>query len=325
MMEILCTGSANGRTDAMIASRFVIRGDLFLALIEYVAAALRPEHHFFDGADEIVLRDLFAIFARSKDGRFIHEVGEIGAGESRRALGDDRELHVGPERLLACVNFQDIFAVAPVRQVDDDAPVESPRAHERGIKDVGPVARRHNDDFLVRLEAIHLHEDLIERLLALVVAAAHARAAHAAHGIYLIYEYDRGSGFLRDGEKVAHARGADADEHLDELGAGYGEERHARFTRDSPREQGFPGAGGTHQEHALGDARADLDEFLGVLEEVDDLGELRFCFPRARDVGERHFLHLVFRRDETRHRFAECERLHAARLHLPREIQDDAK
>ena len=38
-------------------------------------------------------------------------------------------------------------------------------------------------------------------------------------------------------EQIAHARGADADEHLDELGAAQAEERDLRFTGDGAREQ----------------------------------------------------------------------------------------
>ena len=41
---------------------------------------------------------------------------------------------------------------------------------------------------LVGLEAVHLAEDLVERLLALVGAAADAGAAHAADGVDLVDE-----------------------------------------------------------------------------------------------------------------------------------------
>ena len=42
------------------------------------------------------------------------------------------------------------------------------------------------------VEAVHLDEDLVERLLALVVAAAEARAALAADGVDLVDEQDAG-------------------------------------------------------------------------------------------------------------------------------------
>jgi hypothetical protein len=44
----------------------------------------------------------------------------------------------------------------------------------------GPVGGRDQDDVVLHLEAVHLDEQLVERLLALVVTAAEAGAAVAA-------------------------------------------------------------------------------------------------------------------------------------------------
>src|SRR5438034_189842 len=102
---------------------------------------------------------------------------------------------------------------------------------ERRIGHVGAVGSGDEDDALVRLEAVHLDEQLVERLLPLVVAAAEARAAMAADGVDLVDEDDAGGVLLPLDEEVPHPRGADADEHLDEVGA-----------RD--REEGQPGLAG---------------------------------------------------------------------------------
>ena len=69
------------------------------------------------------------------------------------------------------------------------------------------------------LEAVHLDEQLVQRLLALVVAAAEAGAAMAADRVDFVDEDDAGRVLLGLLEHVAHARSADADEHLDEVGA----------------------------------------------------------------------------------------------------------
>ena len=58
-------------------------------------------------------------------------------------------------------------------------------------------------------------------------------------------------------EQVAHARGADADEHLDELGAGDREERHLGLAGDRLGQQRLAGAGRADQEHALRHAPAE--------------------------------------------------------------------
>ena len=59
-------------------------------------------------------------------------------------------------------------------------------------------------------------------------------------------------------EQVAHARGADADEHLDELRAAQAEERHVRLAGDRARQQRLAGARRPDQQHALRDAAAEV-------------------------------------------------------------------
>src|SRR6185436_5569704 len=126
----------------------------------------------------------------------------------------------------------------------------------------------------LHLEAVHLDEQLVQRLLALVVAAAEPRATMAADGVDLVHEDDARRRLLRLLEQVAHTRRADADEHLDEVGPRDTEERYARLARDGPGEQRLTGAGRPVEENALGDARAERLELLRVLEELLDLLEL---------------------------------------------------
>src|SRR5207244_6183920 len=127
------------------------------------------------------------------------------------------------------------------------------------------------DDGVLQLEALHLDEQLVQRLLTLVVAASETGATVPADGVDLVHEDDARRRLLRLLEQVAHAGGADADEHLDEVGARDREERHARLPRDRAREQRLTGAGRPVEEDALRDPRAQRLELLRVLEELLDL------------------------------------------------------
>ena len=124
------------------------------------------------------------------------------------------------------------------------------------------------------LEAVHLDQHLVQRLLALVIAAAEAGAAMAADGVDLVDEDDAGRVLLALLEHVAHPARADAHEHLDEVGARDGEERHVRLARDGAGKQRLTGAGRADQQHALRDLAAEALEFLRVLQELDDLLQL---------------------------------------------------
>ena len=169
----------------------------------------------------------------------------------------------------------------------------------------------------VRLEPVHLDQKLIERLLALVIAAAEAGAAVAADGIDLVDEDDARRVLLGLLEHVAHARGADADEHLDEVGARNGEERNIRFARDRARKQRLAGAGRTDQQHAARNAPAEPLEFSGIAQELDDLLEVLLGFVDARHVLERDAT-MGFRQ-QLGAALPETERFAAGSLHLPRQ------
>src|SRR5215470_9064954 len=79
-----------------------------------------------------------------------------------------------------------------VGAVDHDLAVEAAGPQQRRVEDVGPVGGRDQDDVVLHLEAVHLDEQLVQRLLAFVVAAAHPGAAMAADGVDLVHEDDAG-------------------------------------------------------------------------------------------------------------------------------------
>src|SRR4029079_6003661 len=128
---------------------------------------------------------------------------------------------------------------------------------------------------------------------ALVVTAAHAGAAVATDGVDLVDEDDGGRVLLGLLEEVANTARTATDEHLDEVGAGDGVERHPRLAGDRAREQGLAGARRTVEEHALGDLGADGLELGRLLEELLDLAELLDRLVRAGDIAERRLRHVL--------------------------------
>src|SRR3546814_217892 len=130
-----------------------------------------------------------------------------------------------------------------------------------------------DDDAFIGVKAVHLHQKLVQRLLALVIAVAQPCAAMTSHGVDFVDEDDARRILLRLFEHVAHAGRADADEHLDEIGARNAEERHIGLPRDGAGEQRLAGAGRADQQRALWNLAAEAVELGRVLEEIDDLGQ----------------------------------------------------
>ena len=158
------------------------------------------------------------------------------------------------ERHFLGVDLQDHLAPFDIGTRHHHLAVETAGTEQGRVEHVGPVGGGDQDDPFVGLEAVHLHQELVEGLLALVMAASQTGAAMAADGVDLIDEDDAGGAFLRLHEQVAHPAGADADKHLDKVGAGDGEERNARFAGNGAGQQGLAGARRTDQEHPFGDS-----------------------------------------------------------------------
>src|SRR5205085_11153980 len=182
--------------------------------------------------------------------------------------------------------LDDLLAALAVGPVDDDLAVEAAGPQQGGVEDVGPVGGGDQDDVVLHLEAVHLDQKLVQRLLALVVAAPHAGTAVAADGVDLVHEDDAGRVLLRLLEQVAYATGADPNEHLDEVRAGDREEGHAGLAGDGAGEQRLAGPGRAVEQHALGDPGAEGLELLRVLEELPDLLELLHRLVDPGDVAE---------------------------------------
>ena len=170
------------------------------------------------------------------------------------------------------------------------AAVETAGAQQRGIEHIGAVGGGDKNHAVVGFEAVHLDEQLVQGLLALVVSAAEAGAAMAADRVDFVDEDDAGSVLLALLEEVADAACADADEHLDKIGTGDGEERHVGFAGHGTGEQGLAGSRRSDEKHALGDASAELLELLRLAQVLDDLLQLFLGFVDAGHILKRDLL-----------------------------------
>ena len=224
----------------------------------------------FKGHQQILLIDHLAAVAHGAQRRLIDQIGKVCADRTGRRLRDLFQVDILCQLDIARMHQKGLVAALQIRAVDHDAAVKTTRTQQRLVQNFRTVRRREDDHALGGIEAVDLGKELIERLLALVVAAELGVAA-AADGIDLVDEDDGGSdlgGFL---EQVAHAARADADEHLHEVRAGDGEERHVRLARDRLSKQGLAGAGRSDEQRALRQLCADGRVLFRVVQKIDDL------------------------------------------------------
>ena len=126
------------------------------------------------------------------------------------------QVDLGVERDFFCVNPKNLLAAIDIGRADGNLTVEPAWAQQRRIVNVRPVRRSDDNNALVGREAVHLDEQLVERLLALLVAQR-VPAAAPADGVELVDEHDAGGMAPRVFEEFSDARCADAGVHLDEV------------------------------------------------------------------------------------------------------------
>ena len=155
-----------------------------------VAFSFRTQKNLFNGSEKVVQNNDLAAEPGGHNSGFIDKIRQIGAGKSRSSFGDSAKIDAFLQRLVRRVNLQNLLAVVNVRLVKHDAPVKTSGPEKRRIQNIGAVGCRHDDKLLVGFKAVHLHQNLVEGLFALVVAATHPGAAVAADGVNLVNKDD---------------------------------------------------------------------------------------------------------------------------------------
>jgi len=178
--------------------------------------ALHTHEDLVLGNLEVVLQHGFAILPGRGQRRFIHHVGQVGAGEARRAASQHGKIDIVSQRDLAGVHAQNFFASANVRTIDNNAPVKTSRPQQRWIENVGRLVAA------IRITPSFDSKPSISTSNCSKSARAHRvhrRGLHhvTSNRVDFVDEDDARSIFLALLEQIAHAARAHADEHFHEV------------------------------------------------------------------------------------------------------------
>jgi hypothetical protein len=224
-------------------SGFVMCHDALLRRVDHFGFAFEAGDDPVNGIFEVAQLDGVLARARRPERRLVDQVGEIGPDEARRPSRDEAQIETRGQRDVPRVYTQDLLAAVEVGSVDHDLPIESSGAEQRGIQDLGTVRRRHEDHALLRVEAVHLREQLIQRLLALVMPTHDgSHSTGLAKRIELVDEDDAGRVSLGLRKQIADASRADTHEHLDEIRPAQTEERDLGFAGHRLRQERLAGS-----------------------------------------------------------------------------------
>src|SRR5215471_11579307 len=103
------------------------------------------------------------------------------------------------------MNAQNFLASFDVGKVHRDLSIKTAGTKQSRIQDVGTVGCGDNDYPFLRVKPVHFNEQSIQRLFALIMAAAEAMPAVTSNGVDLINKNDTRCRFLSLFKHVAHS------------------------------------------------------------------------------------------------------------------------
>ena len=252
-----------------------------------LGTALRPRLHAVDSLVDGAVVDQLRTGAGAQQCGFVQHIGQISTGKARRTHGNHTQINVRHERLALGMHLQNSLAAFQIRRFDGHLTIETAGTQQSGIKHVGAVGRRDDDQIGVVIEAVHLNQQLVQSLLTFIMATAHAGTATlTTDGIDLIDEDDGRSVLLGLIEQVTHTRGAKTHEHFHEVGACHGVERHAGLACDGSCQQCLTGTWRTVEQHATRNTGTQSLVTRRILQEVLDFLDFLHGSLFAGHVGE---------------------------------------
>ncbi len=235
------------------------------------------------------------VLARGQQRRLVHQVREVGAGKAGGPRRHDLEVDVGAPSFTLRVWIRRTSS----RPFTSGLSTSTCRSKRPGRSRAGSSTSGRLVAAMMMM-ALRASKPSISASSWLSVCSRSSCAAHRAldarlaERVELVDEDDAGRLGLGLREQVAHARGADADEHLDELGAAQAEEGHLGLAGHGAREQRLARArAGRPAARPSGSGRRGSVYFFGFLQELDDLLQLLLGLVHAGDVREAD-LHVVF-------------------------------
>ena len=184
------------------------------------------------------------------------------------------------------MDLEDLLPALQVRKLHGNAPVKSSRTGQRRVQGFGAVCRRQYDDAVVLLKTVHLREQLVQSLFALVISSDIAAISLLTDGIDLIDKDDTGGFFLCLFKQIPDLGSAHAHEHLHKFGAGHGEERDIRLTGYSLCQHRFTGSGRADKQYAFRHGCTDRFVLVRIMQVIDDLRKVLLRFILTGNIAE---------------------------------------
>ncbi|OPZ71556.1 MAG: hypothetical protein BWY82_01677 [Verrucomicrobia bacterium ADurb.Bin474] len=223
-----------------------------LVLIIHEAPTLPPIGNLFAGFIHFGCFNLVLSVTGGNQRRFVEQVRQISPGETGSVPGRDGKIHLAAQLDLLGMDLQDLIASIQVGQVDHNLTVKTAWPQQCTVQDIRAIGCSNDDHPFVSIKTVHLDQQRIQGLLALVVSSAQAGSTLTANCVNLIDENQARRILATLFEHIPNPGGAHPDKHFNKIGTRNGEKRHIRLTGHSFGQQGFSCSRRAHHQYALG-------------------------------------------------------------------------
>lgn len=166
---------------------------------------------------EVVYVDFFFVVMCGEQGCFVVEVGQVCIGEVWGILCDYYWFDVVSQWQFVYVDFQDVFVVFYVWQVDYDLVVEMVWMQQCRVQYVGVVGCGDYDYVFVIFEVIYFDQQLVQGLFVFVMIVVQVGVMVVIDGVDFVDEDDVWGVFFGLFEYVMYVIGVDVDEYFYEV------------------------------------------------------------------------------------------------------------
>ena len=173
--------------------------------------------------------------------------------------------------------LKDRLTSCQIRQFYGNTSVKSSGTKKCRIKGLRPVGSCQNDNTLRTVKAIHLRQELVQRLLSFIISSHPAGITLFTDGINLVNKYDAGCFFICLLKQISYLCCTHAHKHLYKFRAGNREERNIGFPCHCFCKQCLTGSGRANQQCPFWHGCTDFLILLRIMEKIYDLLQDFLC------------------------------------------------
>ena len=168
----------------------------------------------FQSILQIGLSDLAASFLYGMESAFIYQIGKVSSGAAGCILCDSFQINILRHFDCFCMHPQNRLSAGNIRQFEWNAPVKTPWPQQRFVKNFRFVRCRQDHHAFFRGKTVHFIQQLVERLVPLIISGDSRQVTALADRIDFINEDDAGGFCLGLIEQISHPGCSDTDKHL---------------------------------------------------------------------------------------------------------------